>query len=277
MFRDVLPKAWFYESLMRMVKLGQISGYPDGTFQPARPLTRAEYVAAEDKAYTRRFDVIERVKRAVPVVRGPGGLGSGVLVERDLVVTNLHVALLGYSKGTDLIDQLTVEFFDGPTIAPDKVRVPWGDGFRDCAVLKIPPVDVEPVARARPYPGEDVYAIGAPLGLVSTVTRGIVSHHRRYTAGFRDVKISWVQTDAPINPGNSGGALVNRYGELVGIPTWRVFYSGEKEPRPVDNLSFALHVEEVELVLAAAREYIEVGKSWIAFPQLAREPVVLLV
>lgn len=275
MFKDVPSQAWYYKALQRIVKLGQISGYPDGTFRPDNPITRAEYVAAEDKAYTNRFDVINAVKPAVVLIKGPGGLGSGILVEPSLIVTNVHVALVGYNSKTDVIDQLTVEFFNGLTISPEKVQVPYGDGYRDCAVLKIPPVDIQPITRAKPYPGEDVYAIGAPLGLVSTVTRGIISHHRRYTKLYGGEQVSWIQTDAAINPGNSGGALVNRYGELVGIATWRIFYSGEKEPRPIDNLSFALHVDEVEIVIAEAKKRMGQGQV-IVHKEVVEEKLVLL-
>jgi hypothetical protein len=64
--------------------------------------------------------------------------------------------------------------------------------------------------------GAEVIAIGSPLGLQNTVTRGIVS-------ALRDVQgVSLVQTDTAINPGNSGGPLLDRYGRVVGINTWKI-------------------------------------------------------
>ena len=71
--------------------------------------------------------------------------------------------------------------------------------------------------------GQDVLAIGNPLGITQTVTAGIVSALDRNvtdnsTPGA-SVLAHTIQTDAAINPGNSGGALVNMNGELVGIPT----------------------------------------------------------
>jgi serine protease Do len=66
--------------------------------------------------------------------------------------------------------------------------------------------------------GDFVLAIGSPLGLSRTVTFGIVSAVGRADVGVADYE-DFIQTDAPINPGNSGGALVNIWGELVGINT----------------------------------------------------------
>ena len=70
--------------------------------------------------------------------------------------------------------------------------------------------------------GQDVVAIGSPLGLEGTVTTGIVSALNRPVstagdAGNQNTVLDAIQTDAAINPGNSGGALVNMNGELVGV------------------------------------------------------------
>jgi putative serine protease PepD len=72
--------------------------------------------------------------------------------------------------------------------------------------------------------GQPVVAVGSPLGLSGTVTSGIVSALDRtvQAPGENDrsaLLVSAVQTDASINPGNSGGALVNREGQLIGVPT----------------------------------------------------------
>ena len=70
--------------------------------------------------------------------------------------------------------------------------------------------------------GQDVVAIGSPLGLEGTVTTGIISALNRPVAAGGDAQnqntvLDAIQTDAAINPGNSGGALVNMNGELVGV------------------------------------------------------------
>src|SRR6185312_10071174 len=70
--------------------------------------------------------------------------------------------------------------------------------------------------------GQDVVAVGSPLGLEGTVTTGIISALNRPVAaggdaGNQNTVLDAIQTDAAINPGNSGGALVNMNGELVGV------------------------------------------------------------
>ena len=70
-------------------------------------------------------------------------------------------------------------------------------------------------------------AIGNPVGLDQTMTRGIVSGLNRLLPGVSDQPM--IQTDAPINPGNSGGPLVNVRGEVVGMNTFIVSQSGGSE------------------------------------------------
>ena len=249
MFTDVNEKHWIFNSLLRMVKLGRVSGFPDGTFQPEKAITRAEYVAGEDKEYRNRFNIIAKIKKAVCVISGPGGTGSGFLVDPETIITNVHVALVGYTG--DKVDALTIDFLDGTRILPKNIKVPWGDGARDCAVLKIPPVKIEPLEMVTPAPGEDVYTIGCPVGLVSSVSKGIISHDARFTKVY-DEMVQWLQVDAAVNPGNSGGALVNIFGQVVGMPTWKKFYTGETPPRPLEGLNFCLHYKEIMSVLQEA-------------------------
>lgn len=89
---------------------------------------------------------------------------------------------------------------------------------RDLVVLKIKTTSNEfrflPLADSdRVEVGEQVVAVGSPLGLEATVSPGFVS-------GVRDVNgLKLLQTTAPISPGNSGGALINLAGEVVGVPT----------------------------------------------------------
>ncbi|MFL6560632.1 MAG: S1C family serine protease, partial [Bacillus sp. (in: firmicutes)] len=88
-------------------------------------------------------------------------------------------------------------------------------------------------------PGDQVYAIGNPLGLdlSRTVTQGIVSATNRSiaittSAGNWDTNV--IQTDAAINPGNSGGALINPQGKVIGINSLKISESG------VEGLGFAI-------------------------------------
>ncbi|AEF42004.1 S1C family serine protease [Hoyosella subflava] len=147
------------------------------------------------------------------------GSGSGVILTSDgLIVTNNHV--IAPSGGT-----VEVSFYDGTTATG---RVIAGDPNTDVAVVQVEGrTDLTPATLGSSSDlrvGQDVVAVGSPLGLDGTVTSGIVSAlHRPVSAtgegGDQYTVIDAIQTDAAINPGNSGGALVNMDGEIVGINT----------------------------------------------------------
>ena len=92
--------------------------------------------------------------------------------------------------------------------------------------------------------GDLTYAIGAPMGYVSTVTSGIVSAVGRSGGPNRNNINDFIQTDAAINQGNSGGPLVNIYGEVIGINNWIVSSSGGSQGLafsiPINNLKKAI-------------------------------------
>jgi putative serine protease PepD len=162
-----------------------------------------------------------------------GGAGSGVVLTEDgYILTNAHVATLG---GLTETASIAVMLWDGQVLAADLVGF---DSVYDLAVLKIEAAGLKPVVFADSKTlnvGQNVVAIGAPLGLSSTVTQGIISALNRtiqvassevsddpglqfYTGnGGIPISLQVIQTDAAINPGNSGGALVNSSGELIGI------------------------------------------------------------
>jgi S1-C subfamily serine protease len=101
--------------------------------------------------------------------------------------------------------------------------------------------------------GHEVVAIGSPIGLDQTMTRGIVSGLNRLLPGAPDQPM--IQTDAPINPGNSGGPLVDRCGAVVGINT---FISEDAQ-----NVGFAIPVNAVKGVLRDLRESGRVVRPWL--------------
>jgi putative serine protease PepD len=162
------------------------------------------------------------------------GTGSGVVVRGPLpaadaagapdasgvyILTNEHVIAPGGS-----ISEVQITYADGVV---HRGRVQGADPVTDLAVVKdeegdddAAPVAVGDSSSLRV--GQGVVALGAPLGLSSTVTAGIVSAMDRYvrvpsSAGSTHHLVGAIQTDAAINPGNSGGALVDCSGELVGI------------------------------------------------------------
>lgn len=163
-----------------------------------------------------------------------GGSGSGVVLTEDgYILTNAHVVTLG--GGTDQA-RISVRAWDGNVYRAQLIGT---DATNDLAVIKIEASGLKPIAFADSSAlnvGGSVIAIGAPLGLESTVTQGIISALNRTiqvaSSEVQDgsglefwnesttvppISLQVIQTDAAINPGNSGGALVNDQGQLVGI------------------------------------------------------------
>lgn len=143
--------------------------------------------------------------------RMQSSLGSGVLVSSEgYLLTNHHVV-----KDAD---EIRVALRDGrETFA----RVIGSDAESDLAVLKIELDNLPAINLASSDTlevGDVVLAIGNPFGVGQTVTQGIVSALGRSSLGINTYE-DFIQTDAAINPGNSGGALVNPYGQLLGINT----------------------------------------------------------
>ncbi|MEP6851870.1 MAG: trypsin-like peptidase domain-containing protein [bacterium] len=167
-------------------------------------------------------DVAKRVGPAVVQVAVRGatetGTGSGVVIDgQGYILTNNHVVSDAASGGT-----IRVVFSDSSVAL---ARIVGRDPSTDLAVIKVQhsPLTVAALGNSDSLAvGDDVLAIGSPLGLAGTVTTGIVSRlHRAVRVNGEgsdtDAVIDAIQTDAAINPGNSGGALVNRQGAVVGI------------------------------------------------------------
>ncbi|MFC4111006.1 S1C family serine protease [Nonomuraea zeae] len=215
---------------------GAMGAYIAGASSPAPVVTTASapspvFRTAADQLTIAQ--VAEKVQPSVVMIQGQTAEGSGVVLSADgLILTNNHV-VQGQNGG------LTVKFNDGRTA---KATVVGTDPSTDLAVIKAE--DVSNLAKValgdsdQLKVGDDVLAIGSPLGLDGTVTSGIVSAlDRTVTAGSgqdrQQLPPGWggqgqqqaetttiggmIQTDAAINPGNSGGALVNAAGELIGI------------------------------------------------------------
>ena len=154
-----------------------------------------------------------------------------ILTEDGYILTNAHVVTLG---GETDGASLAVRLFDGTVVAAELIGY---DSVYDLAVIKIEAEGLKPIVFADSKTlnvGQNVVAIGAPLGLTSTVTEGIVSALNRtiqvassevsdepglsfWTGVGESISIQVIQTDAAINPGNSGGALVDENGRLIGV------------------------------------------------------------
>ncbi|TSE02209.1 PDZ domain-containing protein [Skermania sp. ID1734] len=179
-----------------------------------------------------------------------GATGSGVVIDgAGYIVTNNHVISLVANDEKN--GHLQVIFSDG-TKVPGKIV--GRDTKTDLAVLKVDAnnLTVAKLGESKDVTvGEDVIAVGSPLGLSKTVTSGIVSAlHRPVRLSGEgtdtDAVIDAVQTDASINPGNSGGPLIDAGGRVIGINSAIRSQSGGSV-----GLGFAIPIDQVTRVAQA--------------------------
>jgi S1-C subfamily serine protease len=186
-----------------------------------------------------------------------GMQGSGVVIDgRGYIVTNNHVISEAANNPSQF--KTTVVFNDGKEVPANLVG---RDPKTDLAVLKVDNVDNLSVAQLgdsdKVRVGDEVLAAGAPLGLRSTVTHGIISALHRPVplsgeGSDTDTVIDAIQTDASINHGNSGGPLIDMNSQVIGINT-----AGKSLSDSASGLGFAIPVSEMKQV---AQTLIKDGK-----------------
>ena len=201
-----------------------------------------EVTILPQKVSKSKLDTEEIATSTLPSVvklKNANGSGSGFFInEEGLILTNRHV-VIGGDKTFQIISN------DGMKVQGEVVYV---DRNLDFALVQSKNLDkVKPLPLCYlkyPNPGQNVVALGSPLGLAGTVTRGIVSAIR-YPTGeiledFAPNYVTLIQTDASISPGNSGGPLVNNRGEVIGVNTFNVPGGGSAQ-----NLNFAISIVDI--------------------------------
>lgn len=225
------------QSAALLALVSSAAGCASSTQPPAAPpATNAE---AAGRPTVR--DIVARSAGSVVVVRTPLGLGTGFVVDRGIVATNLHVIagadriLLATSQGK----RLQISAISGL------------DPVHDLALLSFAAdASPTPLPLRRDAPlmaGDPVVAIGTPQGLALSVSTGIVSAVRELGP-----RLTLVQTTAPISPGSSGGPLLDEQGRVVGVTTL-ISKSGQ-------NLNFAVPVEYLSALLARSRGSISLAE-----------------
>jgi len=188
------------------------------------------------------------------------GTGSGFIIDANgYILTNNHVVANAVNGGS-----ITVNLPDGRSFP---ATIVGRNSAYDLAVVKIKADNLSTVQLGNSdsvVVGDTVVAIGAPLGLDSTVTSGIISAlNRPVTAGGSGeaAYINAIQTDAAINPGNSGGPLVDGQGKVIGvnsaIATLGSAYGGESGSI---GLGFSIPINQATRI---AQELIATGKSTV--------------
>lgn len=188
-----------------------------------------------------------------------GGTGSGSIYRStsslSYIITNNHVVEDAATSGT-----IRVEFSDGSESA---ATIVGRDRMYDIAVLQVRKGNLPVIAlgdSSKISVGEEVLAIGSPLGLANTVTQGIISAlNRPVTAGTLDSTsyVNAIQTDAAINPGNSGGALVDAKGRIIGVNSAIATLTSGGVSGSI-GLGFSIPINEAKRVVD---EIIATGKS----------------
>ena len=187
-------------------------------------------------------NVASAVAKAEPAVIRVGteyAMGSGMVVDTSgYVLTCNHVV--------EDVQSAIVMFMDGEQY---EATVVGRDESRDLAVIEITASGLDlPIVTlgnsANLDVGEDIIAVGYPLGLEGevTVSKGIVS-------AFRNINgVNYIQTDAALNPGNSGGPLINLKGEVVGIANFKLV------DEAVEGMSFAIAIDDAKSFLVSTIE-----------------------
>jgi serine protease Do len=186
-------------------------------------------------------ELADQFGEGVVLIQTPSGLGSGFLVhESGFCVTNYHVIEKETKIAATLFHRGTTGEFNRRRI--DDVRIVALNPYFDLALLQLPAtpgLTYKPVYLAREdnvQNGEDVFAIGNPLGLVRSISQGIISTKNRNVKG-----LVYLQTTADINPGNSGGPLFNARGEVIGVTNMKLLFA--------EGLGFAIPVSYLKLFL----------------------------
>lgn len=207
----------------------------DGTFAYTRDLVSA---VRDSIVY------IEVFTRQYYGAEEPYGAGSGIIISSDgYILTNAHVV--------DDMDKFkvhvtTTDPIEGTGVVDEYyANLVGSDTDTDLAVLKIEAEGLQAAVLGDSdllRLGDDVVAIGNPMGLETSISKGIVSglNREQYSS---DRALSSIQTDAAINSGNSGGALFNMYGEVVGVVNSKLVMDY------AEGIGFAITINEAKTVI----------------------------
>jgi len=221
-----------------------VSGNPDTKLE----LTNKPFVPDPEAAPNGKLTIPQVAKKLLPSVVSvenyqngqiweAASLGSGIIMnEEGYIITNQHVVASA--------DALKVTLDSGD---PYEAVIIGSDRRTDLALIKIEATGLIPAEfgdSSQLDVGETVIAIGNPasLELKGSVTQGIVSAvNRKVHSG--DYDMTYIQTDAAINPGNSGGALVNEFGQVVGINSSKIVQEG------FEGIGFAIPISDAKPII----------------------------
>jgi S1-C subfamily serine protease len=223
-------RAWDAAARMREAKAPATATTPEPT-----PLAEPGITPALE-------DMVDSAMPSIVLVETTGGRGSAFYVQRDTLITNVHVVQQD--------SYVTLRRMDGSTVT---ARVHTRAPAFDIAVLKVAQASPSQAflamgSASQLKPGQEVIVIGSALGtLQNSVSRGIVSGLRN-SGG-----VTLVQSDAAANPGNSGGPMLDRTGRVVGILT--AGYRGQ------EGLNFAVAIDHARDILDGRQTNLGSGQT----------------
>ena len=202
-------------------------------------------------------DIAEKVKPSVVGILNYGSgsniqsimtpnEGSGIIMSDDgYILTNAHV--VENASGLKVVMETGEEY---------EARIVGADEDTDIAVIKINAENLQYAEFGNSDQlrvGEKVVAIGNPRGLTlaGSVTQGIISAVNR-SLSSSPTDFTYIQTDAAINPGNSGGALVNEYGQVIGINTAKI---SQVASTVYEGIGFAIPISEAKPIIDDLKAY----------------------
>lgn len=218
------------------VAVGETEFNSDGSFAYTRDLVAAvRDSVVYIEVYTRSYQAAEE----------PYGAGSGIVISSDgYIITNAHVI---DDMDRYVIHVTTTDPVEGTGVVDEyEAKLVGSDTDTDLAVLKIEATGLQAAVLGDSDElrlGDDVVAIGNPLGLETSVTKGVVSGLNRQQYSLNERELSSIQTDASINSGNSGGALFNMHGEVVGVVNSKLVYNN------AEGVGFAITINEAKSVI----------------------------
>ncbi len=172
------------------------------------------------------------------------GAGSGIIISSDgYIITNAHVV---DDMDRFVVHVTTTDPVEGTGVVDEyEATLVGSDTDTDLAVIKIEGENLQAAVLGNSddlHLGDDVVVIGNPMGLETSVTKGIVSGLNRQLYSS-ERSLSSIQTDAAINSGNSGGALFNMFGEVVGVVNEKLVNNY------AENVGFAITINEAKYVI----------------------------
>lgn len=245
---DEVPE-YLRPKVTRLVEIGWLHGYPDGTLRIGETITMERFINFMDKVLERfeeasdydREQLAKRVANFIVGIQSAAGTGAGVVIGPGKILTCAHVV-----EGVSQASVMWTSPYADPSL-PRTLSGPWPvtkrNGNTDLALIEVGVNTIgaaelaEDMATAdfskvdAAYFGKSLYTQGSPLGNHGKLTRGLYSGH---TFKYRGIHLL---TTIPSNPGNSGGPVFDLGARLVGIITAKPLLNADPVQVPADDMS----------------------------------------